>query len=224
MKAALGYHPDANEPLSAPSEIGAGVESEEALNSAMSSQAEPVSVEDMVDVVKEHLLSAMKGDDGYLEIGSFVDKHRRYAARIMLERNPEGILDLAKSNAAAFDALKFCPASRMEHGDNIPREALAWFVGVSRGEVPRPRGEPGRPSGFGRDFHIGEAVEFLSHHFGIHNTRNDATETTSACDVLAQALSELDLAPTTYEGVKKVFLKYRRTMRELWVPSKIFSI
>ena len=45
---------------------------------------------------------------------------------------------------------------------------------------------------------------------GMTATRNDASEATSACDAVADAMKELELEPADFYSVKRIWLDFNR--------------
>ena len=129
----------------------------------------------------------------------------------MLRNKPDELLAWAKSNADGFDALCLGVAHAVERGfdEELTQEIRKWLAGILRGEVQRPKARAGRGSGGWLHHLIWIAVSSRVGD-GMSATRNDASEPTSACDAVAEALAELGLEPATFHGVKRVWLRHEQ--------------
>ena len=127
----------------------------------------------------------------------------------MLRNEPARLVAWAETDAGGFDALRLGIARSLEQGEELHPEALKWLLQHLRGEVNRPKARAGAKSGFWLHSLIWMAVgtRVLD---GMKATRNDASEPTSACDAVAEALVELGLEPTTFYGVKRIWLHFER--------------
>lgn len=145
-----------------------------------------------------------------LEFESFYEFQNATRGAAMLRNNTAQLLALAEVHAGSFDRLRLGIAHLLEQGEELPPEALTWLVRHLRGEVTRPKAGSGAKT---QDFlhaQICTAVLTLVHEYRMKATRNDASEATSACDAVADALAELGLKPTTFHGVKRIWLYYQR--------------
>ena len=142
-----------------------------------------------------------------LEFESFYNTTRGAA---MLRNNTAQLLALAEVHEGSFDVLRFGIAHSLEQGEVLPSEALTWLVRHLRGEVTRPKAGAGAKKQVFLHTQIWVAVLTLVHEYRMKATRNDASEATSACDAVADALAELGLKPTTFHGVKRIWLNFER--------------
>lgn len=95
----------------------------------------------------------------------------------------------------------------------LPRVLVDWLVDVSDRAPPSGRGAVlgMRPSTGGRDIAIVKMIEVVRVVADIHATRNDATEATSACDVVAE------LTGLSYERVRQLWRRdHREATEALW--------
>jgi len=128
----------------------------------------------------------------------------------MLRNNTARLLALAEVHEGSFDVLRLGIAHSLEQGEELPPEALTWLVRHLRGEVTRPNARSGAKTQVFLHTQIYVAVLTLVKEYGMKATRNDASEATSACDAVADALAELGLKPTTFHGVKRIWLHFQR--------------
>lgn len=114
----------------------------------------------------------------------------------------------AVSDATAFDIVRGTVANILDRGEELPLEARDWLVKYLRGEVIRPNEKRGRKSEFRMHLLIFKVVKSLVNE-GMNMTRNPGSPSTSACDAVARALKELQLTPTTHDGVRKIYTSFR---------------
>lgn len=131
----------------------------------------------------------------------------------MLRYESAQLLDWAEADAGGFDVLLLGIAYSLEQGEELPPEALQWLLRYLRGDVTRPKARAGRKNEFWLHSMIWVAVgsRVLD---GMNATRNDASEPTSACDAVAEALAELGLEPATFHGVKRIWLRFEKNKGE----------
>lgn len=127
----------------------------------------------------------------------------------MLRHETAQLMAWAKTDAGGFDALRLGIAHSLERGEELPPEARQWLVRHLRGEATRPKAPAGRKNEFWLHMFIWMAVGNRVMD-GMTATRNDASEATSACDAVADALVELGLEPATFHGVKRIWLRFER--------------
>jgi hypothetical protein len=145
-----------------------------------------------------------------LEFESFYEFQNATRGAAMLCNNTATLLASAEVDAGSFDRLRLGIAHLLEQGEELPPEALTWLVRHLRGEVTRPKAGSGAKTQVFLHTQICTAVLTLVHEYGMKATRNDSSEATSACDAVADALAELGLKPTTFHGVKRIWLYYER--------------
>ena len=145
-----------------------------------------------------------------LEFESFYEFQNATRGAAMLRNNTARLLALAEVHEGSFDVLRLGIAHLLEQGEELPPEALTWLVRHLRGEVTRPKAGSGAKTQVFLHTQICTAVLTLVHEYGMKATRNDSSEATSACDAVADALAELGLKPTTFHGVKRIWLYYER--------------
>ena len=108
-----------------------------------------------------------------------------------------------------FDALRFGVADKIEKGASLHPLMTKWLTDYLKGVVVPPKSRSGRGEADGLHHLITRAVDNLKE-LGMSATRNDVSPSTSACDAVAKALSELGLSPTTFEGVKRIWNNWLR--------------
>lgn len=131
----------------------------------------------------------------------------------MLRKQPSELVEWASSDSDGWNALSLGVAEALEMGRTIPTEAREWLVLVLRGKANKPHCKVGRHSASGLHNAIYIAV-YARVHEGMKATRNDASPPVSACDAVADALAELGLNPTTYYGVKRVWLNIKSQTKQ----------
>lgn len=126
----------------------------------------------------------------------------------LLNTDPDSLLSLSGTSLDHFDALREVTALMIKKGefDELPTDYQYWVGKYLIGEVDRPKSRAGRPQSFGLHYVIKLTISILLAK-GMTATRNDASEPVSACDAVADALAELGLEPTTFEAVKRIWLK-----------------
>jgi hypothetical protein len=123
----------------------------------------------------------------------------------MLRKDPARLLNWAAGDAEGFDALRFAVADALEQGEQLPAEIREWLLKYLRGETLRPKGVAGRK---GEDWlhQLIYMAVLCRIDDGMTATRNDESPKTSACDAVAEAMSEIGREPATFHGVKRVWL------------------
>lgn len=107
------------------------------------------------------------------------------------------LVDEARRDAATFDVLSECAARFEDDATLKPPPLAAWAAGVHRGTNRRPRRHGPDPARrYLRNMWIVHAVIFAADFAGLKPTRNEATESASACDLVAEILQELDWMPS----------------------------
>lgn len=127
----------------------------------------------------------------------------------MLRHETARLMAWAEADAGGFDVLRLGVAYSLEKGEELPPDALQWLVRHLRGESTRPKAQAGRKHEAWHHALIWMAVTVLVD-AGMKATRNDASEETSACDAVAEALTDLGLEPATFYGVKRIWLRFER--------------
>ena len=113
-----------------------------------------------------------------------------------------------------FDLQKYGLAELLERGEEIPSEHKRWLIMYLRDELVRPNGKTGRNKNYRLAEAVCKAIEQLADQ-GMSRSRNDTSEPTSACDAVADALGQLELQPSTFHGVKRLWLSHRRLERRI---------
>lgn len=135
--------------------------------------------------------------------------HQKFLRRVFeddFERRPNAVIRWASEDWEAFDGLRLCIAHALEHEKPIPPPIKGWLVEYLRGEARQPRKKRGRKADDGRRSRIVGEVVATSSKFDLTPTRNEASEPFSACDVVAEALTQIG-EPISYEGVKSAYRK-----------------
>lgn len=119
------------------------------------------------------------------------------------------LVDRARTDWRAYRALELGCARYLRNTCAIPDWAREWISDHLEGKLARPARPRGPSSKGGLHQLIGECIDALTA-AGMIGIRNDATERRSACDVLAEALMRVGQQPSTFEGVKRVYLNWSR--------------
>jgi enoyl-CoA hydratase/carnithine racemase len=155
---------------------------------------------------KKSIQHAMSEEFATIASGEFM---LTTAGARMLRCETARLLALAETDAGGFDALRLGVAYALEQGEELPPEVLQWLVRHLRGKAARPKARAGAKSVLWLHIIIWNSVgNFVSD--GMKATRNDASEPTSACDAVADALVELGLEPATFHSVKRIWLQLER--------------
>ena len=134
----------------------------------------------------------------------------------MIAENPDELVRKAESDPDYFDSLRFGAAVLLFLDQDLPSVIRLWVSEYLQGKKERPSDASGRGSSIGWHIRIAMAVKLLVHS-GMKATRNDASKKTSACDAVAQALSELGASPNSFARVKKIWLEIQRATDETGV-------
>lgn len=127
----------------------------------------------------------------------------------MLRYETAQLLNWAEADAGGFASLRLGIAYGLERGEELPPDAVQWLVRYLRGEVTRPKARAGRRNESWLHMLIWSAVGCRVQN-GMKATRNDASEPTSACDAVADAMAELGLEPATFESVKRIWFRHEK--------------
>lgn len=130
------------------------------------------------------------------------------------ETRPTNWTDLVRTrikesadHLVVFDALCLHASLLIAQGFSLPDplRRFACDVLTSQRSHPRPTSES-----IGMELRNGllvELIERLSRTYGMRPTRNDATAgKLSACDIVAQAMAELRVGPSSYSSIKKIWI------------------
>ena len=127
----------------------------------------------------------------------------------IIREKPQEILEFSTKSHDHFNAIKNAVADIIERDAVIPAEVRTWVSGVLKGNIKCPPRRRGKPSKDWSSAVIWLTVKNLVDN-GMTATRNDASATISACDVVADALSNLALTPQTFERVKKIWQEFNK--------------
>lgn len=130
----------------------------------------------------------------------------------------EGISDYLDHELAALKGFALSPAQLADLKQTLVQEIvsgapieglrLRLLLALQDGRPP-----PGWHR-FARDLHIYLAVRIGVNQFGLAAYRNEVSAQVSACDVVADALLQRGNSISSYERVRKIYAKYRRTLRQ----------
>lgn len=135
--------------------------------------------------------------------------HKTTLGAAMLRKRPGDLVAWAAADREGWDALRLGVAHAVARGEEIPPEAAEWLALNLRGEIERPHGTSGTHDAEGLHLGIYLTVHMLVQS-GMKASRNDASEATSACDAVADAMADLKQKPATFYGVKKVWLAVKK--------------
>lgn len=145
---------------------------------------------------------------------SFLDPSYKAGQVTNSSISDEAVLSLLKNASVKpmfFDAIRFGIANQLDTDGELHPLLREWLINYLRGNIVPPKGAAGRLEESGLHRIISDAIEILVDE-GWTATRNDESlSQTSACDVLADALKEMSLAPITFAGVKKVWQVWLKT-------------
>lgn len=136
-----------------------------------------------------------------------------------LSSDTEKLLADARTNADAFNALRYGLAQSLALKQDIPDAARMWLVDYVLGRIEEPMRPSGRKKSSTKNAMIFLAVKTVERQ-GLARFRGDYDTPTSGCDAVAVALRELGMTPTSYSQVKKIFTQIQGTER----PDGSFSV
>ncbi len=134
------------------------------------------------------------------------------AARALMDDTISALVDDARSNPVAYRALKQAVGHLRGTDERIPPELVEWAFDVADGTLTCPKARQGRSpyANRVRDSLIVQTVQKLVE-CGLRATRNEASEATSACDAVSEALVGHGVG-LSYQSIAKVWGK-RSSMR-----------
>lgn len=95
------------------------------------------------------------------------------------------VIELSETSKLEWDIASRIAQNALYAGEQLPQNLADWTADVLAGRRPRP-GVGSKT--IARDMIFCNAVEGLKDQFGLTPTKNSATSTPSACDVVAKAL------------------------------------
>jgi hypothetical protein len=125
-----------------------------------------------------------------------------------------GLIMRSRTDWRAYRALELACARYVRNAWDLPAWASEWIADHLEGKLARPPRPRGPSSKAGLHQVICECLEELIA-AGMVGVRNDATDRRSACDVLAEALRFVGQQPSTFEGVKRVFVDWNKRQDEI---------
>lgn len=140
------------------------------------------------------------------------DPHRqtlRERGSLFLYQDPVGFAERARLSPIAHDAMRLVLADFLMAREMPPDAARDWLVAYLQGKADRPAGKSGRKKELALHNVIWMAVRDLTEQ-GMKATRNDGSPETSACDAVAEAMRRLELKPMTFDGIKRIWLKFQK--------------
>lgn len=129
------------------------------------------------------------------------------SGKLALKHNFRHFAESARTNYSSHRAMALGCAWWLRTGNDLPDWAAIWLADFLEGRVIAPSPPRGAPSMKSLHQVICPLIEGLVKG-GWTALRNDETDTKCACDVFAAALKDCGLQPATYEGVKRVFVKW----------------
>ncbi|MGJ8623992.1 MAG: hypothetical protein ACSHW1_14630 [Yoonia sp.] len=155
-----------------------------------------------VDEAEEMLRAATSPD---------YDLHRAYLKErgsLLLMQDPEGFIEKARVDPIVHDALRLILADFIAGKSMPPEIACDWLAAYLKGEAERPAGKAGRKKEITLHNAIWLTVSDLVYR-DMQATRNDESRSPSACDAVAEAMQRLDLEPKTFDGIKRIWLRFQ---------------
>ena len=128
---------------------------------------------------------------------------------------PSAVLEACRHSVRGQELLRYALALKIEAGEPIPEEFRVLAANFLRGTAPQKNRKTGRKEAWFLHSRIVWAIILLKAE-GMSATRNDESDPESACDAVAAALKELELRPTTFAGVKRIWLAERPLIETAW--------
>lgn len=129
---------------------------------------------------------------------------------LFLFQDPEGFVRQARQHPIAHDAMRLVLADLIASRVMPPDAACDWLAAHLRGQAKRPNAKAGSK----KDIKLHNAIWMVVRDLtgpGMKATRNDASNLqTSACDAVAEAMQRLGLEPQTFDGIKRIWLRFQR--------------
>lgn len=131
----------------------------------------------------------------------------------------EALLEASKTQGLSWEATKLTAIELIAQRGELPLQLTEWLIGYLADEIHEPK----RPKRFSRswpgehterDIEIHAVVCELLKEGAMTPTRNDVSSPTSACDAVAQAMTELGVPPSSYKEIKRIFLGREAELRE----------
>lgn len=178
--------------------------------------------EKMVKQVRQSIMNSLDENPDLLAPGAYYLRQVQYVGNGMNPFTAIELIDQSYVNRAKFDVLRFAAASAVESDGEVPEKLRKWVAGFLRGEIHTPNSHAGTGSQLYLHMIIHEQVQYCIDE-GYNVTRNDASEPLSACDIVANALSELNMQPSTFESIKRIYYNMRKKLRRLRDPMELFE-
>lgn len=114
----------------------------------------------------------------------------------------------AQNDPIAFDVACKYGGIYVNTGEVMPPVLRKFIYDVLTQRITRPSEKRGgNPfEHLRRNQTIIEAIE-IGQHYGLQATRNDASEEVSGCDIVAAQLRDMELSPSTFAGVKRIWMR-----------------
>ncbi|PRX27674.1 hypothetical protein, partial [Meinhardsimonia xiamenensis] len=155
---------------------------------------------------RESLLHALAGLDRILR--RLLREENDPCARH--EKVVERLLILSENDPDVHAALNLFAIASLEDEERMCAPLRRFVIEVLRGERKPPSGRGARRIHPFRDLFICYVLDDLVWRWGLHPTRNDATEPgMSGCDIVAEAMRRLDRQPASYDAIKRIWLNMR---------------
>lgn len=144
-------------------------------------------------------------------IGGFEVLFDQETSQRIWDENVTNLIELSKTDPRFLETLRLGIADQLEANKNLHPKLVVWLIGYLRAEYGPVKGKPGRREASRLHRIVVDAIQELVDS-GWKATRNDETSSpTSACDILAEALRDSGLTPTTFKGVKGIWLHWLKT-------------
>lgn len=129
-----------------------------------------------------------------------------------LTENPQQLIEQSIRDCDAFDALRFGIAKTIYLEQALPAIARAWLARYLQGQIEEPIRRDGRRRNPDKEAMIYIAVRTIAED-GLPIYRKHSNSNSSVLEAVAAALRHLGLTPTSYDGVKRIYLTIKKTER-----------
>ena len=138
--------------------------------------------------------------------------------------NPEEIdwfslIEDSKENSDAFEKLRLYCSWVIRRDNYLEAPLRLWLCDYLEGLIKEPPGNKGRPKkSFGSEYFIALLISIVCRKYKLTHSRNQASPELSGCDVIAEAIREVNsdsqpeifIKPTSYNELRQLFSRMKK--------------